>query len=176
MKFFILLSLALTSSSAWSAEARGLKPQDVYVADSNKTDAYISDGLLVGGDRAIDNVIMLGLRHSSVKGRPYERVVLDLEGNRSGEPAAIDRPPYYQVAMEPELNRMVVTVWGQPKIGFDPKKVVSELKKSKAIKKVELYPPLESDRWTFALNLERNQSVEVFELTHPVRVIFDIKK
>jgi hypothetical protein len=40
---------------------------------------------------------------------------------------------------------------------------------------VELYPKLEEDSWTFALNLASDRPVEVFELKEPVRIIVDVR-
>ena len=156
-----------------AAAAKGLEPEKVFVADSQKTRFYVPDGLVVGGDEAIDDVVVLDIRHAVKKG--FERMVIDLEGNRNGESASINRPPYYHVAVSPVMNRLVFTIWGKPKLAFDAKKVKDSFKGSKLVKKVELLPVLERDRWSFIVHLKDHQSVEVFELSDPVRVIADIR-
>jgi hypothetical protein len=77
------------SASAWAA----VNPDHVFVADTQKTGSYVKDGLIVGGDRAITEVVIRDIRHSMNNG--YERIVVDLEGNRSGEPVAIQRLSYF---------------------------------------------------------------------------------
>lgn len=168
------LALGVWASSEPALAAKGLSPGKVYVADAKKTEHYVKEGLITGGDRSVDDVVVLDVRHAARKG--YDRIVLDLEGNRQGDPAPIKRPPYYQVSMTPEMHRMVFTVWGRPKLAFDSRKVHSGLKRSRLIRSVELYPVMEKDRWTFALDLKKGKGVEVFELADPVRVIIDIKQ
>jgi len=164
--------LAIQTMAVAKAAIGGLNPDKIYTADKKKSHAKIRDGLITGGDQAINDVIILGIRHSTNKG--FERVVLDIEGNKKGEPVAIKRPPYYHVAVSPEMGRLVVTVWGGPKLAFDTQAVLKSFQKSKLVKRVELLPVLERDRWTFILHLSGNRPVEVFELADPVRIIMDI--
>lgn len=175
----IVSGLVGITLGAWAASgpafaAKGLNPGKVYTAAGKKTEHYVKEGLITGGDRAVDDVVVLDLRVAAHKG--YDRIVLDLEGNREGDPAPIKRPPYYQVSMTPEMHRMVFTVSGRPKLAFDSKKVHGGLKKSRLVRSVELFPVLEKDRWTFALDLKKGKGIEVFELADPVRVIIDIKQ
>lgn len=160
---------------AASASASGahLKPETIHVAEARKSQAYVKDGLIVGGDRAINDVVVKDIRRGA--GAGFDRWVIDLEGNRSGEPAAIQRPPYYQVAVTPDERRLVFTIWGSPKLGFNSKKIVAAMKKSPMVDAVELFPRVEDETWTFAINLKAGHPVEVFELSNPVRIIVDVK-
>ncbi len=167
-----VLFLALASSLG-AAHAE-LKPDKIYVAEGKKQRFYIRDGLITGGDRAINEVVVKDIRRA-VNPEGFERVVIDLESTRSGEPAAIDRPPYYQLAVTPDERRLVFTVWGNPKLGFDSKRVLAAFKKSKAVENIVLYPRVEENLWTFAMELRSGNPVEVFELADPVRIIVDIR-
>ncbi len=165
----------MTVSHSYSAVTpAGMSAQDIHVADSTKTKLYLKEGLVIGGDRTIDDVIILDVRHSM--NTDYERVVIDLDGNKNGEPAVIQRPPYYQVEISPVQKRMVVTVFGKPKLAFDAARVKKGFSKSKLVKSVELFPVLEKDRWSFAITFTSAKSAEIFELANPVRVILDLKK
>jgi hypothetical protein len=166
----VVFTLALDSSVA---AISGVKPDQVFVADAKKNKSYVGNGVIVGGDWAIDDFTVAGIRRASNLG--YERVVIDLEGNRGGEPAAVDRPPYYHVAVSPESKRVVVTIMGKPRLGFDPGKITSTFKRSSAVSKVELLPLVERDRWSFVMHLRKPSSVEVFELTKPTRIIVDLQ-
>lgn len=150
-----------------------IRPDKVHTADTKKTGFYLKDGLVVGGDRAIGDVVIKDIRRASNTG--FERLVIDLEGTLKGEPAAIPRPPFFQVAVSPEEERMVLTVWGKPRLGFDSKKASVALKKSPNFSRVEFLPRMEDESWTFSLGLKPGRSVEVFELTNPVRIIVDIR-
>lgn len=168
-KKIALLFLAL-SCPAWALAV--LQPEKIHTADGKKTQAYVHDGLFVGGDRAIDDVTVTDIRHAS--NSKYERVVIDLAVSKSGEPAAIERPPFYQVAVSPEERRLVFTIWGKPKLAFNPKKVAEAFKKSLLVSEIQLLPRVEDDSWTFVLALKTGKPVEVFELTNPARIIVDV--
>jgi hypothetical protein len=102
-------------------------------------------------------------------------VVIDLDGTQMGEAAAIPRPPFYQVAVTPDEKRLVVTVWGKPKLAFDAQKLVAAFKRSANFSSVTLLPKVEENSWTFVMNFKTDRPVEVFELTNPVRVIVDVQ-
>jgi hypothetical protein len=150
-----------------------LRPDKVHVADSKKTQAYIRDGLITGGDKAINEVVVKDIRRAANAG--YERIVIDLEGTRGGEPAAIPRPPFYQISVTPDEKRIVVTIWGNPKLGFDSNRVIHAFKRSSVIQSLELMPRVEENTWTFVFGLKGESPVEVFELANPVRIIMDVK-
>jgi hypothetical protein len=167
----LLASLSTLVSSQAFAE---LKPDRVHLAQGRKTGNYVADGLVNGGDQAMNDVVVKDIRRAVNPG--FERVVIDLQATRGGEDAAISRPPYYQVSINPDENRIVVTIWGKPRLEFNSKKVVNEMKKSNVVQSVDLLPPMDGDSWTFVANLKTKRPVEVFELANPVRIILDIKR
>lgn len=157
-------------ASAGQAEIR---PEKIHLADAKKNQSYIKDGLITGGDRMIDGYIVKDIRRAA--NATYERVVIDLEGNRHGEPAPIDRAPYYQVSVTPDEKRLVFTLYGKSRLSFDAKKVTAAFKKSTALDHIDLLPAFDDGTWTFALGMKAGHSVEVFELANPVRIILDIR-
>ncbi|MEO5971271.1 MAG: hypothetical protein ABIQ95_15195 [Bdellovibrionia bacterium] len=166
----LFAAFALFSGAARSE----IRPEKIHVSDSKKTETYIDDGLIMGGDRAINNVVIKDIRRALNPG--FERVVLDLESQQTGESIELPRAPYFQLAINSEENRMIMTLWGQPKLGFDSKKVVDAFKKSKIVKNIVLLPRIEDDSWTFVFELIPHFNVEVFELKKPVRLILDIQQ
>lgn len=160
--------------SGLSLAAADLRPEKVHVADSKKNQVYVRDGLIIGGDRAIDDVVIKDIRRADNKG--FERIVIDLAGVKQGEPSAVPRPPYYQIAVTPDERRLIFSIWGKPKLSFNAEKVKSAFKRSSIIQKPVLLPRLEEDSWTFAFEMKSEASVEVFELSNPVRVIVDIQR
>jgi hypothetical protein len=166
-----VLAICLISGPWLHAEIR---PEKIRVANSTKNLSYLRDGLITGGDGQMDDVTIKEIRWASNRG--FERIVIDLEGNRNGEPVAIQRPPYYQVAVNPDEKRLIFSVSGKTKLNFDPKKVISAFKRSSLIQRVVLLPPLEGVPWTFVFELKEEAPVEVFELAQPVRVILDIQQ
>ena len=167
------LTLILGGGLSTQSALAGLKPESVRVADGKKTEAYLRDGLFIGGDRAITQSIIRDIRRAD--NSQYERIVIDLEGSLGGEAAAIPRPPFFQASVTPDEKRIVLSIWGNPELRFDASKVLGAFKKSKAISKVELLPKVEEQVWTFALNLKKEVRVEVFELGAPTRIILDIR-
>lgn len=161
------------SSVIFSETHASIRPEKIRVADAKKTEAYLKDGLYIGGDKAINQVILRDIRRSANAG--FERIVLDFDGLKDGQPAAISRAPYFQVSMTPDENRIVVTIFGDTKLQLDAKRIVAAFNKSEMIKKVQLLPKLLDDSWTFVLELKKGRAIEVFELGTPVRIILDIK-
>ncbi len=169
---FWTIAVVLGCLSAGRADA-AFQPGTVHVADSKKTQFYVLDGLIVGGDRTVEDVVVRDIRRAANAG--YERLVIDLEGNKNGESIALQRPPYFQVAVTPDEKRLVFTIWGHPKLGFDSRKVQAAFRKSSLVSKVDLLPRVEEDLWTFSVELKGGSPVEVFELANPIRIIVDIR-
>ncbi len=170
MRFsWILFTVSLMVSPVHAA----IQQDKVFPVDSKKRQSYLSDGLFVGGDQAISEVVVRDIRRAANAG--FERIVIDLEAVRDGEHSAVQRAPYFHIAISPGEKRIVVTIWGKPKLGFEVQKVLAAFKKSQAISQVDLYPPLDGESWTMVLNLKSPQSIEVFELPNPVRIITDIR-
>ncbi|MBC7692727.1 MAG: hypothetical protein H7222_13275 [Methylotenera sp.] len=159
---------------AQTAKAQTLQADEVHTAEGKKSQIYVQEGLFVGGDRAIDRVVIKDIRRAA-NPAGYDRIVIDLEGNRNGEPAAVQRPPYFQVAVKADQRRINFSIWGNPQLQFDSRKVVAAFKKSAVVERVDLYPKMEEDFWTFSVLLKADSPVEVFELTQPVRIIVDVR-
>lgn len=155
-----LLSLSLFISTASAA----LEPNQVKEALPKKTESYLKDGLITGGDRQIQASLVKNIRRAENGG--FERIVIDLDSERA---------PYYQAAIEASNRRILVTLFGGPRLGIDAKKVVDGFRKSSVVSRVEIFPKVEDDSWTFAIYLKSAVPVEVFELTAPTRIIFDLK-
>lgn len=151
-----------------------IRPEKIHLAESKKNKSYLHDGLIVGGDQAMDDVTIQDIRRSS--NPDFERIVIDLEAKKNGEPSPIQRPPYFQLAVSPDERRLVMSIWGRPKLNFNSKKVIAAFKRSSVIQNVVLLPRLEDDSWTFVFELKSESPVELFELTKPVRLILDIQR
>lgn len=171
--FFTLITLS-TLALALPRPEKGIRPESIFLSDNKKTEAYIREGMFTGGDRAIGQAEVQGVRFSS---NPlFERMVLDLKILQEGIAPDLQRPPYFQVAISPKTHQVVITLWGNPRLAFDAKKAMASAQKVALIKQFKLFPRLEDNSWTFALDLKADAGVEVFELTNPVRVIVDIQK
>jgi len=155
-----LLPFVLLGSTAVAA----LEPNEVREALPKKTESYLKDGVISGGDRDVQAGLVKNIRRAVNGG--FERVVIDIDAERA---------PYYQAAVEPSQRRILITLFGNPRIGLNAKKITEDFKKSPLVSRVELLPKVEDDAWTFALHLRSAVPVEVFELTSPTRIIFDLK-
>lgn len=169
-----LFSACLLIASHASAAIEGLRPEAIYVGDLKKTGSYIREGVIQGGDKSVDQVVIKGIRRGGTT--EFDRIVLDLQGNPSGEATNLKRAPFHMVEVSPEMNRLVITVFGNPKLDFNSALAQQDLRKSSLIEKVDLLPLVVKDRWTFALQLRKKAAVEVFELAGPARIIIDLKK
>jgi hypothetical protein len=151
-----------------------IQTEKIYTVSTHKTGSFIHDGLLVGGDQnRAPSVVVKDVRRSTHPG--FERIVLDLDEGRPTATRSLDRLPYFQVAAQLNEKRVVITLWGDPKLGFDSQKVKAAFAKSAVVQEIDLMPRVEEENWTFALNLKKAQGIEVFELAHPARLIIDLK-
>ncbi len=169
---WVVSALAWIQTASANAE---LGPLTVRPAELRKTKSYLRDGIFTGGDRAIGDVVVRDIRRAA-NPEGYERIVIDLEGQLGGEPAAIPRAPYFHVSVAPEQKRLLVSVWGNPRLDFNSSSVIERFRKSSVVKSIELLPKLDDQMWTFALELKADHSIEVFELQSPVRIILDVKQ
>jgi hypothetical protein len=155
-----LFLAALFMSTAGAA----IEPSQVREALPKKTESYLREGVISGGDKDTQAGMVKNLRRAVNSG--FERIVLDLDSEKA---------PYYQAAIEPSQKRILITVFGSPRLGLNAKRIAEDFKKSSLVSRVELFPKIEDDSWTFALHLKSAVPVEVFELTAPTRIIFDLK-
>lgn len=154
------LMLVLFISSAGAA----LESGQVREALPKKTEFYLKQGLISGGDREVRSGIVRDVRRAT--NGEFERVVVDIDSEKA---------PYYQAAIDSAQRRIVVTVFGSPKLAINAKKIVEQFRKSALVARVEFFPIVDEDAWTFALYLRAAVPVEVFELSAPTRIIFDLK-
>ncbi len=147
-----------------STASGALEPNQVREALPKKTESYLKEGIISGGDRETQFGIIRDVRRATNGG--FERIVIDVDA---------DRAPYYQAAIEPNQRRIVVTIFGSPKLALNAKNIVEQFKKSPLVTRIDFFPLVEEDSWTFALYLKAAVPVEIFELTSPTRIIFDLK-
>lgn len=139
-----------------------------------KKDFYLNEGSFTGGDRTSNDFTVSNVR---VAANPagYDRVVIDLAGNHLGEKSALSRPPFYLVEADPTDKRVIVTLYGKPKLDFSTLSSNQSAKKAKVISDFEFTPLANKDRWTWAIHTRQVAKIEVFELTQPARIIIDLK-
>jgi len=139
-----------------------------------KKDFYLTEGSFTGGDRLSSNFTISNVR---IANNPagYDRVVIDLSGTLHGEKTSMDRPPFYLVEMDQANKRVLVTLYGKPKLDFSTNQAIQSAKKSKTIEMVEFAPIVNTDRWSWAIHTRQQAKAEVFELTNPARIIIDLK-
>lgn len=168
---FSLFQVLLFITPAFSE----IRPDAIHLADAQKKKKYVHDGLITGGDRTINGAIVENIRHTVNQKDGYDRIVIDVSGSRNGEPTAIPRPPYYQIAVTPDERRLIVSIWGSPRLLFKAPEVVRALSRGPVIDRVALLPRIEDDRWTFQIELKGDSPVEAFELSSGARIIIDIQ-
>jgi hypothetical protein len=162
MKTSILFGFLLTLFISTAGAA--LEPSQIREALPKKTSSYLKQGLISGVDREVNAAIVKNVRPAT--NGTFERIVVDIDSEKA---------PYYQAAIDPTLRRILVTIFGSPKLAIDAKKIVEQFRKSPLVSRIEFFPLVEDDAWTFALYLRAAVPVEVFELSAPTRIIFDLK-
>ncbi len=131
-----------------------------------KKDIYLQEGAFSGGDRLSSDVKIENVRIAANQGG-FDRIVIDI--------AKLERPPFFMVQNNRDSRRIVATLFGKIKAEFSTQTAIQSARKTKSIKKIEFFPPMEQDRWMFAIDLQGPVKTEVFELTEPARIIIDLK-
>jgi hypothetical protein len=170
----LLLAIALVFALASHRASAELTPHKVFLSENRKNQLYLADGLVLGGEPSKQPIVLKDIRHARNVG--YERMVFEFETQENGAPLSLSRPPYFQVAIHAEENRLLVTFWGNPQLQFHSARVAQLFRQSGIIRNLQLLPKVEDDRWTVALELQPHSAVEVFELKDPARVILDLQK
>lgn len=173
MNHRLLFSLLLSTFTLTTAFAQ-FDDLNFKQALKLKKDFYLTEGAFTGGDRLSSNFTISNLR---IANNPagYDRLVIDLSGSHHGENSTLDRPPFYLVEMDQTNKRIMVTLYGKPKLEFSTSQAIQSAKKSKNIEMVEFAPIVNPDRWTWAIHTRQQAKAEVFELTNPARIIIDLK-
>jgi len=166
-----VLCLSISLSHPLQAD---LTPDLIHHASHQKRNLYFNNALFVGGDGSLRGIILQDITCSSQK--DHERITITLEINRNGEPLPLAKPPYYQIAIETKSSpTLTVAIWGYPHLHFDAKKVQSSFQTIPIVQNLSLFPKLEEDHWTFSMTLAKKSALEVYELSHPARIVLDIR-
>ena len=156
MGTILLLIFSLAGSAVGNTE--------VYRAEPKKTQVYIREGVIEGGSETVQSVFISNIRRS--KNADFERVVLDVDSKQI---------PSFHISVEPNQKRLLITIKGNAKTSYDAPHVLGQFKKSLLIEKVELFPKLDEQHWTFSIRLKREVPVEAFTLSEPGRIVVDLK-
>lgn len=160
-----LVSLMILGALICTPIARAVVSADkIHVVDSRKTQIYMKDGVFTGGNRDTEAAVIRDIRRANNAG--YERIVLDIDSAKI---------PYYQVAVDPGQKRITLTVFGDPTLSFHAPEVVKAFQKSSTVSRVDLYPKVDGTTFNMVLQLKGASPIEVFELSSPNRIIFDVK-
>ena len=163
-KYWVLGLLVFTANSfAAPMPAR-------YDATTKKAGRYIDSGFFAGGSKLVTSTVLKDVRRGpQEKG---ERIVFDFEGMGSKS----NEVPYFQVHVNPESGRVVVSVWSDVSYDYDNSRIQSAFRKSGWFKGVNFMPRVEDGLATIELELKTNKKprIEAFYLSHPARIILDI--
>jgi len=154
------IGVLLFAPSAFS----GISADRIQTVEAKKTQIYMKDGIFTGGHRDAEAATIRDIRRANNTG--FERIVLDIDSSQI---------PYYQVAIDPTLKRITLTVFGDPTLSFQAPQVVKAFQKSATVTRVDLYPKVDGTTFSMVLQLKGTTPVEVFELSSPNRIIFDLK-
>lgn len=165
------LLIALATIPATQAQFDDLKFKQALKL---KKDFYLSEGAFTGGDRSSSDFTVSNVRIAT-NPAGFDRVVIDLSGNTLGDKSTLARPPFYLVEMDPNDKRIMITLYGKPKLDFSTISSIQSAKKTKLISSLEFTPMANKDRWTWAIHTRQAAKVEVFELASPARIIIDLK-
>jgi hypothetical protein len=126
-----------------------------------KKDFYLTEGAFTGGDRTSSDFTVSNVR---VAANPagYDRVVIDISGNHLGEKSPLARPPFYLVEVDPEGKRILVTLYGLPKLDFSTLSSNQSARKAHVISEFEFVPLANQDRWTWVIHTKQAPKAEVF--------------
>lgn len=163
-----LLALCLLAPTAFAAS--------IYKkALDKKTDQYLTEGVVVGGQSG-SGFTLLNIRRSFSKGVNTERFVFDM-GDRDGKPL-INRLNFYHVNIEGKIPRLVIDLAQVQRSALDANAIQKIFARSMLVKKAEInFDPLDQTT-SLVLDLKKPSQAEVFEMPSPdkpSRIVIDVK-
>lgn len=156
-----------------AAQAEGAVPKKAL---DKKVNAYVNDGIIIGG-RAGQAYSLLNVRRDVSPKIGMERVILDI-GDMDGRPLR-GGVAYFQASVEKNPARVVLDLAQVNRSAVTEAKLKKAFLKSPYVKSVELMADPEDRSATMVLNLKENMGVEVFEMpstTRASRIVIDLKK
>jgi len=173
MKFSqsLLVALLLSVSLLLPLYANAFSPDTVYAAEKIKKNHYISNGIITGGDALANPVNLASIRWAPNAG--FERIVIDLSGEGSGWESKV--PPYFQVGLEGQKNKITVSVRGISKRNLSQESLTKSIARSNTFSKAYLAPAYEGDLASIEFETNKVVEVEPFYLVNPPRIILDVR-
>jgi len=141
-----------------AAPALGAIPKKAL---DKKVDAYVQDGVIIGG-RAGQSYSLLNVRRDVSPKIGMERVILDI-GDMDGKPLR-GGVNYFQASVEKNPARIVLDLAQVNRSAVTEAKLKKTFLKSPYIKRVELMADPEDRSATMVLYLKESMGVEVFEM------------
>ncbi len=170
-----ILLAGSTNLGAATAYKKSLTPNLAFKqAASGKKNAYLNDGVFVGG-KARGGSSLLGVRKAFSAKVGLERVIVDL-GDKEAKPSG-KAISFYQVALDSSKNRIVLDLAQLQLSKVSETQLKQIFAKSEYVKSVELTLDPEDKAATMVLNLKRPVRMEVFQLLtkdKPSRVVMDL--
>lgn len=152
----ILFFLFLTSG----AQCQDLLNERIRMIDARKKSVYFQSGVFHNGPLQKNQTTLKGLRHSYVKSRDYERIVIDF---------TTPKPPriYGHINSQKKLITMDL-------FNTDYQKNIKSLGNSKFVEAVHFYP-IDKDSLSVELQFKKSVSADIFYLENPGRLVIDVK-
>ena len=165
-----VMALVLLGSFSWMLFASSPFKQSL----AQKTNAYVKDGLFIGGS-AGSGSSLLAVRRNFSKKANIERIIIDL-GNKDAKPAGKNMS-YYQASMDAQHNRVILDLAQLKLTLVSEQKLKQVFKDSPFVASVEFTLDPEDQAGTIVLNLKRPMQLEVFNLLStpkPARIVMDL--
>lgn len=161
----IAVVVHLVASPAW-----GASPYKRSLHE--KKNAYLSDGVFIGGRAQVQGVALLGVRRAFSPKSELERVIVSL-GDREAKPLS-DQVGYFQASMDPANRRMVLDIAQMQLSKVSEAQVQRLFRKSPNVASVEFTMDPQDKAASMVVNFKRPMRLEVFQLRKPARIVLDM--
>jgi len=151
----------------------GIAAVPIHRAGTEKTENYVSDGVIVGGQHQ-DGLALRTVRESFTKQSSVERVVLDVSS--SGGKTNPTRPGFFHLAIQTTPLRIVIDLEDTNTSMISAQDLTRVFKHSHYFQKPVLITSQEDKTVTLELTLKQPLKFEVFELgssDKPARIVID---
>ena len=141
-----------------------------------KTDQYITQGVVIGGNSGA-GFTLLNVRRESSSKLALERVILDI-GDRDGKPL-LNKLGYFHVSVEQNPSRVVIDLSQVNRSAVSEAGISRIFSKSPFVKTVEMMMEPEDNSAKLVLNTKVPVAAEIFKLpsaSKASRIVIDIKK
>jgi hypothetical protein len=144
------------------------KPENVVIAASENQDFYMPYGIVIGGNRSVDNAVVRSVHWDS-----HDSIVIEVGKNNAGTISSLEALPYFHVGLE--RTYIMVSIWNVVHDFLNLNQLNQLLSPDSKVRNAVCLPKLEDRFWSIVFYIKDTVLFQVSELKNPARILIKLK-